>query len=67
MGNETLEEFIDNHISNYNGVRLYIDSKNFSDEVSFKELDSEDYSYLKSKKVKEWSFEFGTFYIQLKD
>lgn len=64
---ETLREFIDNHIENYNGVRLYIMSSDVSDEFTLKDLESEKWAYLNDKTIENWSFGFGTFHIDLRD
>ena len=64
---ETLREFIDEHIENYNGVRLYITSSDVSDEFTIEDLESNEWSYLKDKTIENWSFGFGTFHIDLRD
>lgn len=65
---ETLQEFIDKHIANYNGVKLYISCKDVSDSFEPMELlNGEEWIELLDKKVESWSFAFGTFHIDLED
>lgn len=64
---ETLREFLNYHIENYSGVRLYIMCSDVADEFTIEDLESDEWSYLNDKTIENWSYSFGTFHIDLKD
>ncbi len=64
---ETLREFLNYHIENYSGVRLYIMCSDVADEFTIEDLESDEWSCLLDKTIENWSYGFGTFHIDLKD
>ena len=59
---ETLREFLNYHIENYSGVRLYIMCSDVADD-----LESDEWAYLNDKTIGNWSYSFGAFHIELND